>query len=146
MIYLFVLKLHTYKYLCTYLSSILFMFSRLSQQRNVFTRVFIGQDLIHFKMNFDRWIFRNSPWTQIINLSHLVLVMGWSLKRRARVLKVELEPGPSLGPSEKVEPEPRWASDFYYIKAQIFWALLKKSSPSLGRARALQKKAGPGRA
>ena len=25
---------------------------------------------------------------------------------RARALKVKLEPGPSLGPSEKVEPEP----------------------------------------
>ena len=25
---------------------------------------------------------------------------------RARALKVELEPSPSLGPSEKVEPEP----------------------------------------
>ena len=34
----------------------------------------------------------------------LTLVMGWALKRQARALKVELEPGPSLGPSEKVKP------------------------------------------
>ena len=33
------------------------------------------------------------------------LVMGRALKKRARALKVELEPGPSLGPSEKVKPD-----------------------------------------
>ena len=58
--------------------------------------------------------------------------MGRALKIRARALKVEHEPGPSLGPSKKVEPEPRRASNFYSMKAPIFWALLKESSPSLG--------------
>ena len=43
---------------------------------------------------------------------------------RARALKVEL--GPSLGPFKKVEP--RRASNFYSMKAPIFWALLKESS------------------
>ena len=62
--------------------------------------------------------------------------MGRALNRRARALKVELKPGPSLGPSEKVKPEPRQASKFYFIHAPIFWALLKKSSPP--------KKASPG--
>ena len=56
---------------------------------------------------------------------------------RARALKVELEPGLSLGTSEKVEPETWRASKFYSIKAPIFWALLKKSSLSLDQAWAL---------
>ena len=57
--------------------------------------------------------------------------MGRVLKRRARALKVELELGPSLGPSKKVKPEPQRAYNFYSMKAPIFWALLKESSPSL---------------
>ena len=38
------------------------------------------------------------------------VVMGRAQKRRARSLKVKLEQGLSLGPSEKVEPEPALTS------------------------------------
>ena len=46
------------------------------------------------------------------------VVMGWALKDPA--LKVELEPSLSPGPSNKFEPEPWWASTFYFKKTRIF--------------------------
>ena len=54
-----------------------------------------------------------------------------------RALKVDFKPGPSLGPSEKVKPEPSRASNFYCIQAPIFCGLFKKSSLSLDRALSL---------
>ena len=53
-------------------------------------------------------------WKNIVYslLLHMYILIsdGSSHKKtspgRARALRVELEPGPSLGPSEKVEPEP----------------------------------------
>ena len=61
----------------------------------------------------------------------------------SRALKVELEPRPSPGSSNKFEPESWRASTFYFIKTQIFWALLKTLSPSLGWAWALLKISSP---
>ena len=64
----------------------------------------------------------------------------------AELKKFELKPGPNLGPSEKVKPEPRRASNFYSLKAPIFWALawIEPEPFSKCRARALQKRPGPG--
>ena len=50
-------------------------------------------------------------------------------------LNVELGLDFGLIPSKKVEPKPAWASNICSIKAPIFLALLKMSSP--GRAWAL---------
>ena len=58
---------------------------------------------------------------------------------RARALKVELEPGPSLALSENVKHKPWRASNFYNIYRPIFWTFLKKSNPSLDWAWALLK-------
>ena len=47
---------------------------------------------------------------------------------RVQAMKFKLEPSSSPGPSNKLKPKPGRASTFYFIKTQIFLALLKKST------------------
>ena len=60
-----------------------------------------------------------------------------SIPGQYRALNIDLELSP--GPSQNFNPEPWWASIFYYIKVPIFKALLKKLILSLGRSWALLK-------